>query len=197
MTALPCLLVKNEILKLALVAFCLLVGVVLNGDLAARCGKTHYQMLLSGNIRRNNNIDTLNNTDRKSYKREMEYRPYKGFLIGLCVCVPVILILVLYAVFGLNSEATTGGSYYARLAILLLAGWAILPWELLSVVSTPFIALFSCALPILVTGILYLIGAKKEENTVREREERMEAAKNAAKESNRQRKKRERESRNF
>lgn len=194
MTALACLNLENKTVQVLLVAACILFAVALNVDLGFNYGKKHYQMYLSGNIRRNNDMAIYDNTDRKSYQYEMEYRPYKGFVIGLFICIPVVIVCLFYALFGLNSES---GQVTARLIILLVSGWAILPWEMAGLLSTPFLTLLSCLLPVLVTGIFYILGAKKEEKDAREREARMQAVMNGEKESNRQKKKREREKRNF
>lgn len=194
MVAVACLSISVYALQVILIAGCILLAVVLDADLSFAVGKKHYQMLMTGNIRRRNNMETFSNKDKKSYRYEMEYRRYKGFIIGACICIPVVAICLIYVVGGFDTTVSDA-AYYGKLALLLISGWAIIPWELIEGEISLYFSLASCVLPICVTGISYLLGARKERNDALAKESRMEAIKNAGKESNRAKKKRERENR--
>ncbi len=194
MVALACLNIQNMTLQYFLVGLCILFGVVFNVDLAMSVGKKHYQMLLSGNIRRYNSIETLRNKDRKSYKYEMEYRWYKGIFIGLCICLPIIIVCFIYAIFGL--EANEGG--IGRLVLLMICGWAVIPLQYIDKFISIYWTLACCILPVVVTEVSYILGALKEKKDYEEREARMERVRKGEKEeSNRSKRKRERENRKF
>lgn len=192
--AVACLSISAFTVQVILIAGCVLLAVVLDADLSFAVGKKHYQMLMTGNIRRRNNMEIFSNKDKKSYRYEMEYRWYKGFITGACICIPVVIVCLIYVIGGFDTtDADT--AYYGKLVLLIISGWAIIPWELIEGEISLYFSLVSCVLPICVTGIFYILGARKERNDALKKEARMEAIKNAGKESNRAKKKRERENR--
>lgn len=189
MIALVCLNIPSDGFKAVLVGFFILLGAVFNADLSMGYGKDNYKMLLTGNIRRANEIDTVLNNDRKSYRREREYSPYKGFLIGAMICIPVVIVCLIYFLSGVRYQDNAIGGF----VLLIISGWAILPWQLAQIENV-YLTLISCILPILVTGIFYIIGAMREKKNEELKKKRMEEAERM---SNRERKKLERENRKF
>jgi len=180
--------ITNEFFKNILSISCIIFAVVLNADLSVACGKKHYKVFVSGEIRRKNNIDTVDNKDRKSYKREQEYKPYKGFLIGFFVCIVVFIVCLIYAVFSITYEEHKAGG----IIILMVSGWAILPWQMANIQNL-YLTLISCVVPVAVTGVAYIIGAMLERKDYLLMQERAAAAQ--GKESNRAKKRKEREER--
>lgn len=65
--AVACLSISAFTVQVILIAGCVLLAVVLDADLSFAVGKKHYQMLMTGNIRRRNNMEIFSNKeDRKS-----------------------------------------------------------------------------------------------------------------------------------
>ncbi len=184
---------SSQLVQYILVGACIVLAVIFNADLAMNYGKTHYKMLETGNIRRRNEMAIYDNKDRKSYRYEMEYHPVKGFCIGLCICIPTLLISLIYFVFSADPTNTVG-----KFFLILFCGWAIIPLEWINPSISIYWTLACCLLPILVTGLFYNIGALKERREEMERAARMESVKRGQKPvSNREKKRRERVNRTF
>lgn len=184
------------VLRLILVIACVLLAAVLNADQGIRVGKKHFQMYLSGEVRRNSGIETVNNADRKTYKREMEYAWYKGLITGIIICVPLVICCVVYGVGGYfdNENIQSLGNF----VMVLLCGWAIIPLTLIFPSINVLWTLCCCALPIIVSAVSYIVGKTLEQKAYEEREARMESVRRGEKPvSNREKKRAERENRRF
>lgn len=187
---------ENAWLRLVLALACVLLAVVLNVDQGVRVGRKHYQTFLSGEVRRSRGIETINNRDRKTYKIEMEYRPYKGFITGIIICIPVVICCIIYAAgnyAGSLEVADVGG-----VVLLMFCGWARVPLGLIFSGISPVWSLCACVLPLVATTVSYIIGANLEKKDYIEKQERMDSIRNGEKPiSNREKKRRERENRKF
>lgn len=182
-------------LRLFLVILCVLFAAFLNFDQGIRIGKKHYQTYLSGEVRRANGIETINNSDRKTYKREMEYAWYKGLIIGLIICVPVVICCLIYAAGGyFNNENLSDASNYI---MILFCGWALIPLVLIFGDISVLWSLTLCALPIIVTVVSYIVGKTLEKRDYELKQRHAEMARGQAPVSNREKKRRERENRKF
>jgi len=187
---------ENAWLRLFLAILCVLGAAALNVDQGVRVGKKHYQMYLSGEVRRSGGIETINNKDRKTYKFEMEYRWYKGFLTGVIICVPLIICCIIYASGNyFNNENLSSAS---NLVMIMFCGWAIIPLVLIFGDINVLWSLCFCAIPIIVTTVSYLVGMAIEKKAYLEREARLESIRNGERPvSNREKKRQERENRRF
>jgi len=187
---------ENAWLRILLAVACLVLAVFLNVDQGVRVGRKHYQIFLSGEVRRNRGIETLNNKDRKTYKFEMEYRPYKGFVTGIIICIPLIICCIIYAAGNRanNLELSSVGD----VVLLMFCGWARVPLGLIFQGISPVWSLCLCVLPIAATTISYIVGAALERKAYNEKEERIKSINNGEKPlSNREKKRMERENRKF
>ena len=167
-------------LKILLGTVCILIGALFNGHLAYNTGIMHYDALLTGNIHRKNIEQGI--ASGGDHRPEREYAPWKGFYIGFLVGVPVIIVAGLACIPGAINEAMAVGQFL----LLMFGGFAIVPvswayrgfeggvpagayaWSLLMVL-----------LPIIVTGVFYIVGAKVEKHKKQVIEERQEAIQNA------------------
>ncbi|MCI8500512.1 MAG: hypothetical protein HFE28_07905 [Clostridia bacterium] len=136
---------------------CVLCGAAFNAHLCFNYGKMHYDAYITGCLHRKNELFGI--PSGGNHRPEKEYRPWKGFLIGFLVGVPVILL----GGFGHISN-------WVAIILFLLAWWAYVPasWAahyhtaILKIegytVSTLF-ALPMIVLPVLVSGVFYIVGA--------------------------------------
>lgn len=157
---------------------CILGGCFYNGHLCYHCGKDHYDAYLVGKLHRKNALFGISSGG--NHHKEREYRIWKGFLIGAYVGLIVIIFGVLAGCFdSVDSE----GGYFAKMAFSMFAGWAILPltwiakWTGTAVSS--FWSIAFIILPILVSGVFYMIGANAERRAKEEEELRKKAVEEA------------------
>ena len=117
MTMLASVLIKNTELRTAILALLFLADGFISFVFLRAMGEAAYKMNVVGQLRRENK--PLNATiNSGKYHPSKEYRPYKGFVIGLFVSlIPAVLILV----------GALTGSAGVRAALIILAGWAYLP----------------------------------------------------------------------
>lgn len=198
MIALAVLTISDDMawLRLALVLLFVLCAAALNVDQGIRVGKKHYQMYLSGEVRRNSGIATVNNADRKTYKREMEYAWYKGLITGIIICVPLVICCVVYSAGGYFDNENLQN--LSNFVMIMFCGWAIIPLTLIFGQINVLWTLCCCALPIIVSTVSYIIGKNLEQKAYEEREARLESIRRGEKPvSNREKKRQERENRRF
>lgn len=155
---------------------CGVVSVAYNGLLMFACGGSHYEMLVSGNMKRRSAMQYGEELNISTHKIEKEYRPWKGFLTGGIVSGAIIVGSIL---FGINGEAIASGKMQGALSAFviifdLLAGWVLLPFQIAArggaSVNFYLLALFAL-IPIAVSGGLYIAGAyKRRGKRLREQE---------------------------
>ncbi|MBS1399431.1 MAG: hypothetical protein KH054_01345 [Firmicutes bacterium] len=183
--------------QMAWAALCAVVALAYNGFLMWICGGNHYEMLVSGNLKRRSAMQSGSELNMASYKFQKEYRPWKGFAIGAFVS---LLLIVGSIVLGCNQTAIveaatneevtlTTGLAAVSLIFYCLAGWVLLPILELNIAGTAVSFFVGCAfalLPVCVSGGFYIGGAYGRRNkTVRQQEI---AARAAEEEANRPKK---------
>lgn len=136
---------------------CVLCGAAFNAHLCYTYGKMHYDSYITGCLHRRNELFGI--PSGGNHPVEKEYRPWKGFLIGFLIGVPVLVI----AGFGQLWS-------WLKIVLALVAWWSYIPaswvvtyhqtvlnmenYTLSSLWAYPMILL-----PILVSGVFYIIGA--------------------------------------
>lgn len=169
-------------IEIVLGIVCVLIGMAFNVHLCYHIGGDHYDAYLTGCMHRKNALFGIQSGG--NHRVEREYRVYKGFLIGFYVGLIVIFLGILAGIF----QGTEGG-YYALLFLSMFGGWAIIPvgW-LISLVDgsiSYFWSLVFVLIPILVSGISYIVGAnlqRRRKEREAERRDRVEEAAKRAKE---------------
>lgn len=154
--------------KLLWTIVCVLCGAVYNVAVAWAHGGTHYEMLVSGNIKR---ISASGGVGYKisKHKEVQEYRVWKGFVIGAFASVFFVAIGIL---FGINQTAIDAKSTESGISALtfvgfFLSGWTLLPMYYLNASGAYVNYFLSCIfalLPVLVTGGVYIVGAYARRN---------------------------------
>jgi hypothetical protein len=156
---------------------CGVVAMAYHGLLVWVVGGSHYEMLVSGNMKRRSAMNSGRELKITSYKYEKEYRIWKGFAIGAVYAVILIIGgLVLGANQGkIGQDGSSTGLGVCVLIFDLLGGWIYIPFQIANAtnpytVSYYFTCLFAL-LPVLVSGGLYIGGAYgKRSKRMREQE---------------------------
>ena len=160
--------------KLIWIVICSLVVIAYNCLLAYGEGGQAYEMLVSGNMKRKSALQYGDELRISVHKEVKEYRVWKGFAIG-AVC--GLFTMIAGIIFGTNTEKVNvvfqeGGSWpkgFGVLVIVLfvLSGWSMLPLFYLNGAGHSISYFMGCAfavLPILITGIMYVVGAYGKRN---------------------------------
>ncbi len=171
--AFACQAINNTAAQITLGVFCILCGAAFNAHLCYTYGRTHYDAYATGCIHRRNAVFGI--ASGGDHRPEREYRVWKGFLIGLCTGAPVLII-------GVFAHFFKG----AELALMMIAGWSVFPiqWIRLALPGTSAAySLLMVLLPVLVSGVFYIIGARLEKRKKEEQAARAERVAELAKEA--------------
>lgn len=158
---------SNE--KLGWTLVCVLGAMAYNALVAYGIGGTGYEMLVSGNIKRNSMGAYGGEVKMSSHKYVKEYRVWKGFAFGGFAALFTIVFGIL---FGCNQQALEGqtlttGIWTLNLVGYLLSGWTLLPINYLNASGYTISYFVSCAfaiIPIAVSGAFYIWGAYAKRN---------------------------------
>lgn len=169
-------------LQIVLGIVCIAGGIFFNAHLLFHFGAAHDDVLRSGILYRKREEEGI--AISPDHHVEKEYRPWKGFYIGFLMGLPVIILGILSGAL----EGTTAGGYLAG-AFVMLAGCAIVPFTWLRnyVPSMSGLSLYwtilTIVVPILVSGLFYILGAYRNRRKLAEKEAREAAVKRAAEEA--------------
>ncbi len=166
----------TTVIEIVLGVLCILGGMFFNGHLCYHCGSDHYDAYLSGCLHRKNALFGI--PSGGNHRVEREYRVWKGFLIGFYVGLVVMILGTIAGVF--QGTKNVG---YAIMFLTMFAGWAIIPvgW-VINLVNPNFSYFWSLAfilIPILVSGIFYIVGAMCEKKKTQWQNARQEEAQKA------------------
>jgi hypothetical protein len=147
-----------------------------NGMVSYANGGRGYEMLVSGNMKRMS-AERLGSQIKISVHKEVEeYRDWKGFVCGAVIAVFTVLFGILMEA---NAEAVnealvlmtkpveegvkpSQSAAILMLVCLLLSGWSLLPFAFANMAGASVSYMYSCLfglIPILVSGVLYIVGA--------------------------------------
>lgn len=172
--AFACTAINSFAFQVALGTICIAGGAMFNAHLCYQFGKLHYDAYITGCLHRKNQLFGI--ASGGDHHVEREYRPWKGFLIGFLVGVPVIVLALL----------TLAAPGIFEVALMMFSGYAIFPvrWLRTGLKMEWISALWSIAvilLPIIVSGVFYLIGAWKEKQIKEQETERQDTIAELAK----------------
>lgn len=161
--------------KLAWTLVCVLVAMGYNMLVTYAQGGNAYEMLVSGNMKRNSEFTAGGELKISSHKYAKEYRAWKGFATGAFIG---LFAIVTGIIFGSNQAAIDGvlvgdgnsiskGMAVLMIVCFLLSGWSILPFYYLNAGGAGVSYFVSCLfalIPIAVTGAMYIVGAYGRRN---------------------------------
>ena len=148
---------------------CILGGAAYNALAAWANGGSHYEMLVSGNVKRSS-VDAYGNEYKiSSHKIAKEYRVWKGFVVGAFTA---ILPIVFGIILGANQSVVDSGEAGKTLGAVMLcafffSGWTVIPFYCMNQAGFAVSYYLTCLLalvPILVSGFLYIGGAYARRN---------------------------------
>ena len=155
--------------KLGWTIVCALSAMAYNALVAHGIGGTGYEMLVSGNIKRNSMGVYGGEMKMSSHKYVKEYRVWKGFAFGGFAALCTIVFGVLFGCYQeeLEAQTLTAGVWTLNLVGYLLSGWTLLPINYLNASGYAISYFVSCAfavIPIAVSGVFYILGAYAKRN---------------------------------
>lgn len=147
---------------------CVLAAAAYNGLICWAHGGTHYEQLVSGNVKRFSEDAYGNAYKMSSHKEAKEYRVWKGFTFG---AVTAILTIITGIIFGcMQAEIDENGLNAPTMIFTLLSGWSVLPFYAMNTVSgtsiSYFVTIAFAAVPVVISGVFYIIGAYARRNKV-------------------------------
>ena len=148
---------------------CILGGVGYNALAAWANGSMHYEMLVSGNIKRSTYDAYGNEYKMSNHKLAKEYRVWKGFVMGAFTALAPVVFGILC---GANQTVIDSGKYGTGIGILIIlsfffSGWTILPFYCMNkagIAVSYYVSIVFVLIPILVTGGMYIAGAYARRN---------------------------------
>ncbi len=152
--------IDSVILKFILVSATLLLYVFIVGAISYKDGQEALKVRLANDIERKTIIET---GEDRPLNRE-EYKPYKGFLIGVIVSIPLIILLLLHTLSIPSAQgATTVFGTITNVLYSIIFNFFRITGAKLTVYTTYYTLLY---VPVicLSTGIPYILGAKQIEN---------------------------------
>ncbi len=117
MTMFVLLLIENTELRMILMFVLLVCDELLSFVLFRAIGEHAYKMKQAGLLGKENK--PIGSAGALGvYRPSKEYRPYKGFVIAVVSCIPAIALML---------ATGLGGNLIARMALMLIYGWAYAP----------------------------------------------------------------------
>ena len=127
-------------------------------------GGTHYEMLVSGNVKRSTAEMYGAEYKISSHKIAKEYRVWKGFVIG---GISALFPLITGFCFGLSFTPAAEKLNLGGLIGFLLSGWSVLPVYCMNqngAAISYFVTMLFALIPIAVSGGFYIAGAYARRN---------------------------------
>ena len=143
---------------------CILAAAGYNALISWAHGGTHYEMLVSGNVKRSTADMYGMEYKISSHKEAKEYRVWKGFVIG---GISALLPLLAGLAYGISFAPSTKTLNPGALVGLLCSGWSIIPLYCMNQSGAGisyFVSMLFALIPILVSGGFYIAGAYARRN---------------------------------
>ena len=127
-------------------------------------------------------MEIIRTGENRPLKIHEEYKPWKGFAFGFVACVPLIVLLILHTVVYLSTESYVGfgaiaGLIYLMFFVFFRLDASLSAGEAATGTAVSWYVFYGAliALPVvmLITGISYILGAKKimrQQEMIREKQ---------------------------
>ena len=145
-------------------------------------GGSHYEQLVSGNVKRSTEDLYGSAYKMSSHKEAKEYRVWKGFTFGIITSLLTIVAAIVFGV--MQADVDANGFNAPTMIMTLLSGWSVLPFFAANANGASinyFITLSFAAIPVVVSGVAYIVGAyMRRSKTIRQQQIADQASKAAA-----------------
>ena len=123
-------------------------------------GQKAYKKLIANDGEREYMVKTgeLREIDTKE-----EYHVSKGFIIGACACIPLVILLIIHAIATSSNPENTGAGNLAAFVYMLVFGFFNVDFASVQsavVYASPYFALLSIPVIVIAQGIAYYLGAR-------------------------------------
>lgn len=155
--------IDNQALQIVLAFAAVAFYCFVLGYLTSKEGETAFDVLHNNDMQRRFMVKTGELVDIDA---SAEYKPYKGFIMGLLICAPMVLLLIIHLILGLLSGGTLNGAGAATTLgyFLFYAVYgSIVSLEKVLTFGEYFILLYALVVTSVTTGVSYIIGAKKSQ----------------------------------
>ncbi len=155
--------------KLAWTIVCIVAAAAYNALVSYAQGGNAYEMLVSGNMKRVSQSEFEGGYKISSHKYVKEYRAWKGFAIGGFVALWTIAAGIIFGAnqAAIDSKTVSTGMGVLQMICLLLSGWSLLPFYYYNLgggSTSYFVSLVFAVIPVIITGVMYIVGAYGRRN---------------------------------
>lgn len=142
---------------------CILAAAAYDALIAWANGGSHYEMLVSGNVKRSTAEMYGTSYKMSSHKEAKEYRVWKGFVSGAIIG---LFPLIAGIAFGCNQSAIDDKLSIGAFIGFILSGWSLIPLYGINLTGhvSYFLSCLFALIPICVEGVFYIAGAYARRN---------------------------------
>ncbi len=125
-------------------------------------GQAAYKVRMANDLNRKQIILTGEDIPIDTQK---EFKPYKGFIIGLVICIPLIVLLIIHAIVSANNPSNQDFGVTASFLYLVVYAFAGVGHSVDTVFTavSPYWSLLAIPLMVLVQGVAFYLGGRKIE----------------------------------
>lgn len=125
-----------------------------------KSGGQAYKVLMQNDLDR---LEIIRTGENIRLKRMEEYKPYKGFLIGLFVCLPLIVFMLIHLIlyFSLGPQYNGAGASGTIMYLVFYAVYQSFIKDIQVKSAYYFFTLLFVPIVSSVSGVAYILGAKK------------------------------------
>ena len=156
----------GDVLRVILGCLAFILLVLCLGGIMLKEGEDAIKILLANDIQRREIIRTGRDVEINVSK---EYRPWKGFIVGVIFCIPLVIFIILFATNGVQE----GMLNFGKLTEVVYSPFYVLVGDFNKTTSLDVYigAIFVLVCFPLMLGIPYVLGAHRRKNQTRIAEE--------------------------
>ncbi len=153
--------IGNDLVWLKLILSILNIGLYcfLVGTIAFKEGENALKVRIANDIER---IQIIKTGEERPLKLQEEYKPWKGFMVGLITCVPLIVMMIVHTIlYFAAGPQFNGGGVVASFMYMMFASLVKLDSSLPLQQWHYYFNLIAVPVIMITTGLPYILGAKK------------------------------------
>lgn len=162
-SAVGVLMISDQLIWLKVVLLILNLGlyVFVVGLISNKEGQIGYKALLANDMER---MIIIKTGEDRPLKIHQEYAWWKGFLVGAVTCAPLVILLIVHLIlFYTAGPQYNGAGTIGSFIYMVFAGFAKIDSRVPIAQWQYYFTLISIPIMMAITGIPYIIGAKKME----------------------------------